>query len=107
MSPSLLICVWACVTFDLTYLPLPTQTNSHIKQLEEELRGLDQSVKSLHASDEKVCMLVAINILCLYVGCYVATYVFVGDVGCSDNWETVACLLDLDFEYLSESEQVN
>ncbi len=59
MSPSLLICVWACVTFDLTYLPLPTQTNSHVKQLEEELRGLDQSLKSLHASDEKVYMLVA------------------------------------------------
>ncbi len=67
------------MTFDLTYLPLPTQTNSHIKQLEEELRGLDQSVKSLHASDEKVYMLVAK--FCVYVGCYVATYVFVGDCG--------------------------
>ncbi len=35
------------------------------------------------------------------------TYVFVGDVGCSDNCKTVAFLLDLYFEYLSESEQVN
>ncbi len=31
-------------------------------------------------------------------------YVF---VGCSDNCKTVAFLLDLYFEYLSESEQLN
>lgn len=52
--PSLLICVWACVTFDLTYLPLPTQTNSNAKRLEEELRGFDQTLKTLQASEEKV-----------------------------------------------------